>query len=516
MKKVLIMFFSLCALVYAQNVEEISRQADEHMLQGEYTAAAELLEKGIRDNPDSADLLATYGMCLSKQAGSATMMKAGMLSEKAFKQFDAALQLAPEHMNATLYRGILSIQVPSFMGKLHQGIRDLENIRSKYGANPALYVTSNYYLGIGYQKNEEPAKAVEAFHYILLYARDSQYYEDAKQRYETLAENTNRNSQIDHQTLGMRAMENGDCDTAVEHLRQASRMHPENLALNLNFARALGELAQQGYDETIGDDVTARAGIAHEIHDVLTHCVALAPQDEEIRFLRGSVAVNLPFFVNSLQTGIEDLEYLSQEAQSAEIRAKAAFLLKQANDRKKVDELAEEGYMAQSDAEKQQLLAQFIITDSPLQQKKPDADCLQVDLTIGYRDQIAPQMAVWVEDIDGNYLATLYVSGFAAKVKEKQVHLPRWAKSSQFAGIDAVTSASIDCGSHRLFWDFTDPAGKLFTQTSFVLKSEICHWPHVQYTQQSLSIDLTSSSRFTSTGDGFLLPRIDAVYITNK
>jgi tetratricopeptide (TPR) repeat protein len=506
MKKVLIIVCSLCALVYAQSVQEIITQADECMSQGEYTAAAELLQQSIEANPNSADLLALYGICLSKQAGSSSMMKAGMLSEKAFKQFDAALKIEPQHMKATLYRGILSIQVPSFMGKLHQGIKDLEHIRLTYGANPALFVTSNYYLGIGYQKNKETAKAAEAFHYIVLYARDSQFYEDAKQRYEALQAPASQDSQKDHHTLGMRALEDGEYDTAVEHLRLASRQQPENLALHMSLARALGEVAQQGYDDTIAEDVTARAGIAHEIHDVLSHCVELAPQDEDIRFLRGSVAIHLPFFVNSLQTGINDLEYLSKEAQSAEIRSKAASLLKQAKDRKTTDELAQEGYMAQSDAEKQQLLTQFITTDSPLHQQKPD----------GYRDQIAPQTAVWVEDTDGNYLATLYVSGFAANVKEKQVHLPAWAKSSQFSGIDAVTGASIDCGSHRLFWDFTDLAGRPFTQTSFVLKSEICHWPHVQYTQQTLPVDLTLNSRFTSNGDGFLLSRMDAVYVTNK
>lgn len=516
MKKVLIIFCSLCALLYAQSVEEVIKQADECMSQGEYTAAAELLEKSIEANPNSADLLAQYGICLSKQAGSASMMKAGMLSEQAFKQFDAALKIEPRHMKATLYRGILSIQVPSFMGKLHQGIKDLEDVRSKYGATPALYITSNYYLGIGYQKNEETAKAADAFHYIVLYARDSQFYDDAKQRYEALQADTTQDSQKDHYTLGMRALEDGDYGNAVEHLRQASRQQPENLTLHMSLARALGEVAQQGYDNTIADDVTARAGIANEIHDVLSHCVELAPQDEDIRFLRGSVAIHLPFFVNSLQTGIDDLEYLSKEAQSAEIRSKAAYLLKQAKDRKKTDELAQEGYMAQSDAEKQQLLSQFITTDSPLHQQKPLGACLQVDLTIGYRDQIAPQTAVWVEDTEGNYLATLYVSGFAANVKEKQVHLPAWAKSSQFSGIDAVTGASIDCGSHRLFWDFTDLAGRPFTQTSFVLKSEICHWPHVQYTQQALAVDLNRNTRFTSNGDGFLLNRIEAVYITNK
>ncbi|HPR17670.1 MAG TPA: DUF2271 domain-containing protein [Candidatus Cloacimonadota bacterium] len=516
MKKVLIILLGICSLLLADTIDETIIKADQTASTGNLKEAVQLIENALKENPDSADLLAKYGFYLSQLAGQASMMEAGMLSEKAFQQFDKALALHPGHLNATLNRGILAVQVPKFMGKLKQGIKDLESIRSQYGSNPALYATSTYYLGIGYQKNEENQKAAESFNFIILYAKDSQFYEDARERYEELAGEKKEDTQTDHLELGMKYLEENQLQPAVEHLRLAAKQQPENLELYMYYAQALGGLANQGYDDSISEDVTNLAALAHEVHEVLSHCVELAPQDEEIRFLRGSVAVGLPFFVNSLETGIQDLEFLSQNAESAEIRSKADYLLQQANDRKKVYELAELGYLAESDEEKKQLLDQFISTQSPIEQKEPAGEHLTVELTIGYRDQIAPQTAVWLEDEAGNYLATLYISGFAACIKEKQVHLPGWAESSQFQNIELVTGASIDCGKHTFYWDFTDVSGKKFNGKNFVLKTEICHWPHVQYTQQALPIDLSRKTRFHSKGDNYLLPQISASFMSDK
>jgi len=432
-----------------------------------------------------------------------------MLTNKAFTQFNEALTLEPGHMNALLNRGILGVSVPKFLNKLKQGITDLENVQTNHGSDQRLYMVTSYYLGIGQQKagNLEAAKA--ALKFVVTYGRDTQFYEQSKVIYDELSEEDEASSGSYDQ--GMKCMEKGDIQTAVEHFRQAAKQNPENLELHLLLAQTLGSIAEQGYDESIQDDVTGRAGIANEVFEVLSHCVELAPSDEEIRFLRGSVAINLPFFVNSLETGIQDLTYLAENASSQEMRIKANYLKEQAILTHKVNELAEEGYQAETERDREELLPKFVETESPIQQTPPEGDYLEVNIRLGYRDQIEPQTAIWIEDNSGNYLKTLYVSGFAAHVKEKQQHLPQWADKSKFKGVAAVTSASINCGKHTFYWDFTDNDGNILHEKELVICAEICHWPHVQYSKQELKVNLAEGNEFKLSSRDFLIPEIEAV-----
>ena len=89
------------------------------------------------------------------------------------------------------------------------------------------------------------------------------------------------------------------------------------------------------------------------------------------------------------------------------------------------------------------------------------------------------QIAVWVEDGDGNYIKTLYVTKFTAeggwKVREQS--LPLWVKSSdaENAGEDelsAVSSATPASGKVEIFWDLKDAAGNLVQGNSYVIKIE--------------------------------------------
>jgi len=508
MKKMLIIILGLCSLLMAETVENYVTDSDAAAAKGNLKEATEILETGIESNPNSADLYAQYGLYLSKLAGQASFMKAGMLSDKSFKQFNKALKLDPNHQNATLYRGILSVNVPKFMGKLNQGISDLELIQTKYGSNQGLYMVSSYYLGMGYLKNKEEEKAKAALKHVVMYGKESGYYEDAKALYDKISVDDKEVENANYYQKAMKFLEDGKLYEAADNFRLAVKQEPDNLELHLIFARTLGQLAEQGYDESISEDVTARAGIAHEVHEVLSRCVELAPGDDEVRFLRGSVAVNLPFFVNSLDIGITDLEYLSKNGKTDEMKGQSSFLLKHAKEMQQVFELAETGYEAETEEEKQKLLTKFIKTNSPIEQAKPENDYLQIEMTLGYRDQIAPQTAVWIEDSEGNYLKTLYISGFASHVKEHQMHLPNWAESSMFRNIEAVTGASIDCGNHLFYWDYTDFKGNEVTVKDFIVRYEICHWPHVQYQNYSLDINLNKSDKFEAKSGDFLIPNV--------
>ncbi len=515
MKKLLFLIIGLSSLLFAETVEEYMSNSQVAAQSGNLEQAAEIMKIAITEYPQSADVYAQYGLYLSQLAGQSSFLKAGMLSDKSFKQFEKALEIEQGHMYATLYRGILGVNVPKFMGKLKQAISDLEFIQNRYGENNQIYLTSCYYLGLGYLKNKEQEKAKSNFKFIVMYGKDSSYYKDAKAQYEKLTAKSTFEESGNSYQKAMQYLENGQLREALRHFRIAAQQDSTNLELYLIYARTLGDIAGKDYDASISEDVTYRASLAHEVFEVLSHCVELAPGDDEIRFLRGSVAINLPFFVNSLNTGIEDLTYLTEQGKSNETKAQASFLLKQAKEMQQVYTLAEAGYNADSDEEKQKLLPQFLTTKSPIDQPKPEGNYLKIEMTLGYRDQIAPQTAVWIEDEAGNYIKTIYISGFASHVKEKQMQLRHWAESSKFRDIDAVTGASIDCGKHQFYWDFTDFNGNPVKFKKFAVHTEICHWPHVQYLNQSLEIDLSKSKEFRTDNKNFLIPELVANWISH-
>ena len=101
---------------------------------------------------------------------------------------------------------------------------------------------------------------------------------------------------------------------------------------------------------------------------------------------------------------------------------------------------------------------------------------------------------LWIEDTEGNYVKTIYVSDFSAKVKDKQVHLIKWAKSSEFRNIELVSGASIDAGRHIFNWDLKNADGQDVKQDEYFINMEICHWPHVKYDYIEIPVDISPKS----------------------
>ncbi len=507
--------FLVNTLIYAETVNEAITKAKSEIQKGQLESATKIMAKAVKDNPNSSDAEAEYGICLSQLAGKSNFLKAGMLSQKAFSHLNKALNLNPNNVNARLYRGILGVNVPKFMGKLSQAISDLEYIKLHFGQNKHIYLVSEYYLSLGYLKNNQTEKAKKGFKFIVLYGKDSQYYDSAKKEFNKLDKEKKDIESTNHYEKAMNYLEQKKYRESVKEFEFAAKNDPDNLQLHLLYAKALGNLASEGYDDTISKDVTDRASIAHDVYKVLSHCVELAPKNDNIRLLRASVGVNLPFFVNCLDEVTKDLEYLSKNGKTDKIKSEASYHLKKANEMKKVYDLAEKGFKTKSPAKRKKMLSKFIAVADIVKPKKPKGQSLEIDLKLGYRDQIAPQTAVWIEDENGNYLKTIYISGFAAHVKETQMNLPRWAEKSKFRDIETVTGASINCGEHKFYWDFTNFNGKKINPKKFVVKAEICHWPHVQYLNQSLKINLLKGKRFHSEGDSWLIPELDAKLISN-
>lgn len=76
------------------------------------------------------------------------------------------------------------------------------------------------------------------------------------------------------------------------------------------------------------------------------------------------------------------------------------------------------------------------------------------------------QFAVWIEDMDGKFIKTLYATRFTANggYKNRPEALPTWVEKSNLVSmnktdIDAITSATPETGFLYYIWDLTDKSG---------------------------------------------------------
>jgi len=78
------------------------------------------------------------------------------------------------------------------------------------------------------------------------------------------------------------------------------------------------------------------------------------------------------------------------------------------------------------------------------------------------------QFAVWIEDMDGNFIKTLYATQFTASggYKNRSDAIPGWVERSGLSSktkseVDAVTSATPKAGALSYEWDLTDMNGSV-------------------------------------------------------
>jgi len=69
----------------------------------------------------------------------------------------------------------------------------------------------------------------------------------------------------------------------------------------------LREIFAKGYDKKIYENADYLRNFAFEAYRALDKAVNLTPEDGETRLLRGIAGVEMPFFVQKLDQGIDDL-----------------------------------------------------------------------------------------------------------------------------------------------------------------------------------------------------------------
>jgi hypothetical protein len=151
-----------------------------------------------------------------------------------------------------------------------------------------------------------------------------------------------------------------------------------------------------------------------------------------------------------------------------------------------------------------------INTFDPSEHEKP---VVAIDFLLGFRDELPPQTAVWIEDGDGTCIKTIYVSGFSGFAKDKQINLPVWSAVSMFKDIDAVTSASIDVGRHIYTWDLKDSRGRDVKEGAYTVKVEVSHWPSMKYQLAETVIEVGKKKSHAAIEEGDFIPRLEVTYL---
>ena len=147
----------------------------------------------------------------------------------------------------------------------------------------------------------------------------------------------------------------------------------------------------------------------------------------------------------------------------------------------------------------------------------PDIPSGNVIITFNYVRQsgsASNQFAVWIEDMNGQLIKTLYATRFTANggYKNRPDSIPVWVEKSGLASmtesdIDAVTGATPNAGELSYTWDLTDPNGnkvsagqyKFFVEGTLRWKNQVLYSGVIDMNNPST---VTAESEFSYEGSG--------------
>lgn len=513
----------------AATPEEIVSQAKKLQQANDLVNAVEILNQGLQENTESADILALLGFYKGMQAGQTeNYIEAGQLVEVSFDYLDKAVEMDTQNLETRLYRGIIGVSVPAFFGRMDQAVGDLNIIIEMKRKHPdhipnSLFIAASSQLAQAYEKQGYPEKAHAVLQTMIELAPESAEAQKAKkelapeqEKSVESSENTQKKIKGDIYQKTQTLYEKGQYEKAVQLLKDHIEDHPEDVNAIYLLLQGIGNLANAGYDASISEDTNTRANLAMDAMYWMDRAVKLDSGNLEIRIQRDATGIEMPFFVGKLESSIEDLEKILESGISGKIKAEALYWLGKGHQKKAMkywNEVITKYSGQEVAADIRDAMRPPIHKFDIASLEKP---AVVVDFVLSYQDQLSPQTAIWVETEKGEYVATIYVSGFSGHVKGKQVVLPKWAAASDFKGLDTVTAASIDLGEHIYIWDLKDFEGKDVKKGNYRIHVEVSHWPSMEYQTEVMSIQIGGKDNQTIANAGNCLSYCDARYITVK
>lgn len=533
-------------MTFSQTIDEYIQKAEGFNQAGDLEQAATIMEEAIQKYPDNSLAYSYLGLYRGTQAGQTqNYMEAGKLLGISYEMLDKAISLDPENPVVRLHRGLMGVKVPAFMNKLDQGIQDLEILIGIHQKSPEkvsteMIATAYTFLGEGYQKKEEKQKAIDAWEEVIKLAPDTDLAKNAQKNISKMTQPKKTEmveekkytledvDKIKHQIendpanlalslqLGKAYIDTKNFEQAEETLKEVIQKDSTNVNAYKLLLQAIGEMAGKGYDERIYENSNFRSEFAFKIVKIADQAVNVAPDDLELRLIRGEIGVMMPFFVGKLEQAMEDLELVRKGDVTDETKAEAIYWLGLAYQKKATTNWIEV-ITDYSETDASQLAFESMRPAlKHLDLTKYQRPFLVIDFILGFRDELPPQTAIWIEDANNKYVKTIYVSGFSGFVKERQANLSEWAESSQFKDVDAVTAASINVGDHIYLWDLKDSKDKKVKNGEYIVKIETAYWPSMEYQLSSAKIKIGEKEDRVVVEEGNIIPYVEVKYFPAK
>jgi tetratricopeptide (TPR) repeat protein len=536
------------ALCEAKSLDEYIQEAGNQNQEGYLRQAIQTMEKAVVEHPQSPEAHSYLGLYAGMRAGQTQDMTEAMnLVNKAFEELDKAVSLDPQSNLVRFHRGLMGVSVPEFFGRLDQGIADLEFVIDEYQKSPQSaprdqLVRAYDLLAQGYRTRGDLDQAREAYEHIIDLAPGSEMAEKAEagindlareEKTESIQSSAEQQESADVQALqekiprdpqnpalfvelGHAYLQAQSYEKAREAFRKALDLDGTLIAAYKGLARSIMEEVAQGYDQRIHENASLRTNLAFELVKTLDQAVAAAPNDMELRLWRGITDVQMPFFVQKLDQGIGDLERIANSDLSDSLKAEALFWLGKGYEKKATTAWIRVVKEYDDSPAARRVFAQM----NPQVNRPQIADLrkplVTIEFVVGFRDELAPQTAVWIETGDGQFVKTIYVSGFAGNVRERQVTLPIWGDVSNFVDADAITGASVDVGHHVFVWDLQDRQGNQVKKGDYSIKVEVSYWPSMFYQLAEADITVGNKQTHTVVEEDDFIPYLEVTYYPEK
>jgi len=536
-------FMSLVNISAAQTVtlEEYIQKAQNYHAVGNQEQAVTTMEQAVKEYPNSSRAYAKLGDFLSEKAQGYVDMF--VVLPRAFTMWDKAISLDSDNFEARFSRGTWGVYVPKYMGQLEKAILDLEFVARVLEKSPGIdtqakLVETYSSLAIGYRKHWEFRKAKETYTRVIKMAPETdqaqraQDYIDKIIRFEKYLQAQEESREPDSPeivvlqeklkehphdidillALGNAYLEVGNHKLAREIFEKAINVDSLNVQAYKLLALTLINIFDQGYDPSVSMDHNFLTDLSFDMLNVMDRAISLAPEDVEMRLIRGTAGVEAPFFTGRLEQAITDLQMALESSISDDMKARALYELGRAYQKKAITNWIE----VVSDYSNTKAV-DFVFDELNPGLKHIDLSeykepVVVIDFILGFKDELAPQTALWVEDKDGKFVKTIYVSGFSGYARSMG-RIPQWTSSSKFIDADAVTGASINLGHHIYVWDLKDISGKEVKKGEYIIKAETTFWPSMQY--QCVEAPLTLGKKADSfvVEEGKLIPYLRVKYL---
>ena len=521
----------IAQLVFGEN-DRVIQQADSLIQAGAFEQSVKILKNAVNAHPESSMLYMKLGEALGRKSGND--FEAGRMNQamtgvnQSFEALDKAIELDENNVAARITYGVMGLQVPVFFGKVKPAVQHLEKARSILEANPG---ESNLesrllvyrYLGEGYRKQDRTGEAEIVWKMLLAISQEGEQARAAAAGLAELQKTHVKESERagivpdteDIQKLmktGKEYLNAGRFADSRLVFEKIMSIDEKNTEAQLLLIQTLSGDAQRNYDSRVYENQDTRTHLAFDLVREMRKGVTLDPENQTLKLQYAMTCIYMPFFVGKTDEGITLLETMSQdETLPDSLLEQVMFGLGFGHMKKGT------AYWARLVQKDQNAPVSQAIYDWYGEREYttgviPDRNAVKISFHLGFMDELAPQTAVWIEDREGHFVKTIYVSGFAGNAKEKQVTLRSWGEASDFE-TDGTTAASMDWGSHTCYWDLTAHDGSKVKKGVYKVWLEVSWWPTFRYALTSAEIEVGKKNARIVTKKEPFIPEFSVEYL---